>query len=130
MEKTIFKICSRGHKYKNSSSCEFCWPGKLKKGVKKPHIVYHKDGSVWAKGNMINVPIFKLRSNTKKSRIPTPSLETKSKKNVGRKMDGYWEWFRKDGTKMRSGHFKNGKQTGEWITYDKNGKIYKITNIK
>jgi hypothetical protein len=23
---------------------------------------------------------------------------------------GYWEWFRKDGTKMRSRYFENGKQ--------------------
>jgi hypothetical protein len=22
---------------------------------------------------------------------------------------GYWEWFRKDGTIMRSGYFKDGK---------------------
>ena len=43
--------------------------------------------------------------------------------------DGYWEWFRKDGTKMRSGYFKNGKQTGEWITYDKNGAVFKITSF-
>lgn len=32
---------------------------------------------------------------------------------------GYWEWFRKDGTKLRSGHFQDGEQVGEWITYDK-----------
>lgn len=44
--------------------------------------------------------------------------------------DGYWEWFRKDGTKMRSGHFKKGKQAGEWTTYDKKGEIYKTTSIK
>jgi antitoxin component YwqK of YwqJK toxin-antitoxin module len=69
--------------------------------VKKKHTVYHKDGSVWAKGILLNdVP------------------------------DGYWEWFRKDGTKMRSGYFKNGKQTGTWITFDKKGKIYKETLIQ
>ncbi len=39
--------------------------------------------------------------------------------------DEYWEWFRKDGTIMRSGHFKKGKQVGEWITYDKKGKFIK-----
>jgi len=43
---------------------------------------------------------------------------------------GYWEWFRKDGTKLRSGHFENGEQTGEWTTYDKNGKVYKVTTKK
>jgi antitoxin component YwqK of YwqJK toxin-antitoxin module len=79
----------------------------LKKSPQKNHIVYHKDGSVWARGKMA--------------------------KGV---MEGYWEWFRKpqagkkQGTIMRSGHFKNGKQTGVWTTYDKEGKIYKVTHIK
>ncbi len=41
--------------------------------------------------------------------------------------EGYWEWFRKDGTKMRSGYFKAGKQVGEWTTYDRQGKVYKVT---
>jgi len=43
---------------------------------------------------------------------------------------GYWEWFRKDGTKLRSGHFAKGEQTGEWTTYDKAGQPYKVTTIK
>ncbi len=43
---------------------------------------------------------------------------------------GYWEWFRLDGTKRRSGHFENGEQTGEWTTYDKAGQVYKVTRIK
>ena len=45
------------------------------------------------------------------------------------KMHGYWEWFRKDGTKLRSGSFKNGQQSGLWITYDQNGKPYKKSNF-
>lgn len=44
-------------------------------------------------------------------------------------MEGYWEWFRKDGTKMRSGHFKNGERVGEWTTYDREGQVYKVTNM-
>jgi antitoxin component YwqK of YwqJK toxin-antitoxin module len=72
-----------------------------KKNNGKDHIVYHKDGSIWAKGKM-----------------------------VGGKPDGYWEWFRKDGIIMRSGYFKNGKQTDEWTTYDKNGKVYKVTTVQ
>jgi antitoxin component YwqK of YwqJK toxin-antitoxin module len=72
---------------------------------KKPqtteHIQYHRDGSVWAKGQMF-----------------------------GEVTVGYWEWFRKDGTKMRSGHFENGEQVGEWTTYDKNGEVYKVTTMK
>lgn len=42
--------------------------------------------------------------------------------------DGYWEWYRPDGTIKRSGHFKLGEATGEWTTYDDNGEIYKVTN--
>lgn len=63
-------------------------------------IKYHKDGSLWAKGQMVD--------------------------DV---MEGYWEWFRKDGSKMRSGYLKDNKQVGEWTTYDKTGKIVKTTNF-
>jgi hypothetical protein len=67
----------------------------------KPHVHYHKEGSVWARGQ--------LKGDT---------------------MVGYWEWFRKDGTRMRSGYFEDGVQTGEWITYDKKGRVYKVTTMK
>ncbi len=67
----------------------------------KDHIHYHKDGSIWAKGQML-----------------------------GDQMHGYWEWFRKDGVIMRSGYFDNAKQIGEWITYDKDGTVFKRTTMK
>lgn len=41
--------------------------------------------------------------------------------------EGYWEWFRVDGTLKRSGHFENGEPVGEWVTYDLLGKPYKVT---
>lgn len=44
--------------------------------------------------------------------------------------DGYWEWYRPDGTLKRSGYFDNGEPVGEWITYDQKGKAYKVTNKK
>ena len=43
---------------------------------------------------------------------------------------GYSEWFRKDGTRMRSGFFEDGKQTGSWTTYDGKGEVYKVTEMK
>jgi antitoxin component YwqK of YwqJK toxin-antitoxin module len=43
---------------------------------------------------------------------------------------GYWEWFRKDGTIMRSGYFRDGVQVREWTTYDKHGAVYKVTDMK
>jgi antitoxin component YwqK of YwqJK toxin-antitoxin module len=72
-----------------------------KKVAAKEHIVYHKNGAIWAKGKMVKG-------------VPT----------------GYWEWFRKDGTKLRSGYFVNGEQVGEWTTYDKSGKVFKVTVMK
>lgn len=62
---------------------------------------HHKDGSLWARGQM-----------------------------KGGVMVGYWEWFRKDGSKMRSGSFEGGEQVGEWTTYDKTGRVVKVTRMK
>lgn len=67
----------------------------------EPYRQYHKDGSIWAIGQLQDGAT-----------------------------SGYWEWFRKDGTKSRSGHFENGHQVGEWITYDKSGNPYKVTQMK
>ena len=33
------------------------------------------------------------------------------------------------GSKMRSGYFEKGVQVGKWTTYDKYGKVVKITNM-
>lgn len=62
---------------------------------------HHKDGSLCAKGYV-----------------------------RGETAEGYWQWFRRDGTIMRSGHFADGIQVGEWTTYDKNGSVYKVTDMK
>jgi antitoxin component YwqK of YwqJK toxin-antitoxin module len=76
-------------------------PAKKSPGKLTPHRVYHKDGSLWAKGQ------FKAG-----------------------KMHGYWEWYRQSGTLMRSGHFENDQQCGEWTTYNQQGKPFKVTLIK
>lgn len=49
-------------------------------------------------------------------------------KAVNGQPDGYWEWYRPDGTLKRSGHFKLGEPIGEWTTYDTQGNVYKVTN--
>lgn len=62
-------------------------------------IKYHSNGeTIWSKGQVVNG-------------LP----------------DGYWEWFRIDGTKKRSGYFDLGISIGEWTTYDETGKVYKVT---
>ena len=65
-----------------------------------PFEKHHKDGSLWASGQMLDGA-----------------------------MHGYWEWFRVDGTKLRSGYFEMGAQTGEWVTYDKGGMPYKVADL-
>lgn len=65
------------------------------------HVQYHRDGSVWARGQTLD------------------GVAT-----------GYWEWFRKDGVRMRSGYFERGAQVGRWTTYDKTGAVYKVTEMK
>ena len=40
------------------------------------------------------------------------------------------EWFRKDGSRMRSGSFEKGVPVGEWTTYDARGRIVKVTQLK
>jgi len=65
------------------------------------HLQHHRDGSLWVKGQTLDG-------------LPT----------------GFWQWFRKDGVRMRSGFFERGEQTGEWTTYDKTGTVYKVTMMK
>ena len=67
----------------------------------EPHTLLLKDESLWAQGFM-----------------------------RGAQMHGSWEWFRKDGSKMRSGTFDDGVQVGAWTTYDKTGAVHKITVMK
>ena len=43
---------------------------------------------------------------------------------------GYWQWFRKGGTIMRSGDFRDGIQVGKWTTDDKTGAVHKATDFK
>jgi antitoxin component YwqK of YwqJK toxin-antitoxin module len=63
-------------------------------------IDHHKDGTIRAKGKML-----------------------------GGLLHGYWEWFRIDGTKMRSGYLDRGKQVGQWKTYTRDGRVVKVTEF-
>ena len=51
-------------------------------------------------------------------------------KIVGGQTEGYWEWYRPDGTLKRSGYFDKGEPVGEWTTYDAQGKVYKVETKK
>ncbi|WP_104082430.1 hypothetical protein [Cryobacterium sp. Y11] len=45
-------------------------------------------------------------------------------------LEGYWEWFRKDGSKMRSGHFAHSVQVGQWTTDNRSSKPHTVTQMK
>lgn len=44
-------------------------------------------------------------------------------------MHGAWEWFRTDGSLMRTGSFDRGKQIGVWRTFDRSGGVVKETDF-
>ena len=44
-------------------------------------------------------------------------------------MHGAWQFFRKDGSLMRSGAFDRGRQVGIWRTYDRVGKVVTETDF-
>lgn len=44
--------------------------------------------------------------------------------------DGEHIEYHRDGSIMRSGTFSQGRQVGEWTTYDKNGATVKVTQMK
>jgi antitoxin component YwqK of YwqJK toxin-antitoxin module len=46
------------------------------------------------------------------------------------KMHGYWEFYRKDGSLMRSGAFDREVQVGVWKTFDRSGALVKETTFK
>ncbi len=48
-------------------------------------------------------------------------------KYKGKHMNGAWKFFRMDGSLMRAGSFKDGKQIGTWVTFDAKGKKVKET---
>jgi antitoxin component YwqK of YwqJK toxin-antitoxin module len=44
-------------------------------------------------------------------------------------MHGDWEFFRTDGSLMRSGSFDRGRQVGPWRTFDRAGRMVKETDF-
>lgn len=47
----------------------------------------------------------------------------------GGEMHGAWEFFRRDGSPLRSGRFAQGVQVGTWTTYDRSGKPHRVTDF-
>jgi antitoxin component YwqK of YwqJK toxin-antitoxin module len=88
----------------NNPNCDLIQPNGVKEKKLEELdgyiIKYHANGTtMWSKGKMVD-----------------------------EKPQGYWEWYRADGTLKRSGYFEKGNPVGEWITYDQFGKKYKTSN--
>ena len=49
--------------------------------------------------------------------------------NLDGEMHGPWEFFRADGSLMRSGSFAHGRQVGTWRTFDRSGTVVKETRF-
>ena len=45
------------------------------------------------------------------------------------RMHGAWEWYRKDGSLMRTGTFTHDVQVGVWKTFDRQGNLVKETTL-
>ena len=48
---------------------------------------------------------------------------------LGGEMHGAWEFFRKDGSVMRTGEFDRGRQVGTWRTFDRSGRVVRETDF-
>jgi uncharacterized protein YdhG (YjbR/CyaY superfamily) len=54
-------------------------------------------------------------------------------KHRGRMKDGHmhgeWVFYRRDGSRLRSGRFVRGEQSGLWTTYDRQGNPHRVTDL-
>jgi antitoxin component YwqK of YwqJK toxin-antitoxin module len=48
---------------------------------------------------------------------------------LGGEMHGLWEFYRRDGSMMRSGEMARGKQVGTWRTFARDGRLVKETEF-
>lgn len=67
---------------------------------------------------------------------PTPHLEHYANGvvkmrgfHLAGEMHGAWEFYRTDGSVMRSGEFDRGRQIGVWQTFDRSGRLVKSTTF-
>jgi uncharacterized protein YdhG (YjbR/CyaY superfamily) len=55
-------------------------------------------------------------------------LKAKGKRKDG-ELHGTWQWWRRDGSLLRSGSFDRGRQVGEWTTYGRDSRPVKVTDL-
>ncbi len=69
------------------------------------------------------------KNGESKSFYPNGFLKAKGRTRNGAP-HGAWVWFRRDGSRLRSGSFRHGIKSGEWTTYDGAGTPVKVTRAR
>ena len=70
-----------------------------------------------------------VENHTERSPIYENGLPRFKGEYLAGEMHGPWEFYRKDGSLMRSGAFDKGVQIGIWRTYDRTGKLVSEKNL-
>lgn len=60
--------------------------------------------------------------------FPNGRIKLKGSRLDG-ELHGGWEWYRTDGSLMRTGKFDRGKQVGVWRTFERSGRLVKETDF-
>jgi antitoxin component YwqK of YwqJK toxin-antitoxin module len=60
--------------------------------------------------------------------MPSGALKFSGFRLAG-ELHGAWQWYRTDGSLMRTGSFDRGKQVGAWQTFDRTGRLVKETRF-
>ena len=63
-------------------------------------VKYYRDGSIWARGWVLDD-----------------------------KPVGFWAFYRIDGTKLRTGYFREGVEAGKWTHYDHGGNVQRVEEL-
>ncbi len=75
-------------------------PAVVKRSEPVPHVVHYPSGVVKMKGFHLDGEMY-----------------------------GAWEWYRADGSVMRTGQFDRGKQVGVWRTFERSGRLVKESDF-
>ena len=79
-----------------------------------------------------------MAPNSRRDRDPEPVPETVLYANGRIKYAGFyldpeahgaWQWYRTDGSVMRTGEFDRGRQVGTWRTFNRSGRLVKETQF-
>jgi uncharacterized protein YdhG (YjbR/CyaY superfamily) len=71
----------------------------------------------------------KVKSGKRVVTFPDGSLKAVGAMRKGQ-LHGPWKWFRQDASLLRIGTFRDGVQSGTWVTYDRSGRVVTTKVVK